>query len=151
MESRSKHSALRGLKKFRKKAKPKPEPDNPNAIHVMSSDKNYREFQAVELVQVIAKHEGPIWAMKFSLDGLYLATGGQDAVLRIWTVESDVKEMHTSPSERKSEDTVEDQVDRVIFMKDPERSFLGHTAPVIDVSWSRSSFILSASMDKVWI
>lgn len=117
----------------------------------MSSDKNYREFQAVELVQVIAKHEGPIWAMKFSLDGLYLATGGQDAVLRIWTVESDVKEMHTSPSERKSEDTVEDQVDRVIFMKDPERSFLGHTAPVIDVSWSRSSFILSASMDKVWI
>ncbi|KAJ3289210.1 WD repeat-containing protein 44 [Borealophlyctis nickersoniae] len=30
---------------------------------------------------------GPIWAMRFSNDGKYLAAGGQDCVLRVWIVD----------------------------------------------------------------
>jgi WD repeat-containing protein 44 len=38
------------------------------------------------LVQGIRAHNGPIWVAKFSPDGQFLATGGQDAVLKIWQV-----------------------------------------------------------------
>ncbi len=30
----------------------------------------------------------------------------------------------------------------------PHRSYAGHEADVLDVAWSRSQFLLSASMDK---
>jgi WD40 repeat protein len=31
-------------------------------------------------------HEGHIWAMSFSRDGRYLASGGQDGIVRVWEV-----------------------------------------------------------------
>jgi WD40 repeat protein len=37
-------------------------------------------------VQGIRAHNGAIWVAKFSPDGQFLATGGQDAVLKIWQV-----------------------------------------------------------------
>jgi WD40 repeat protein len=42
----------------------------------------------VRLAQTLQGHEGPIWAMKFSPNGHYLATGGQDTKVIIWCVDS---------------------------------------------------------------
>ncbi len=33
------------------------------------------------------RHQGAVWAIKFSSDGRHLATGGNDAILRVWRVE----------------------------------------------------------------
>ena len=38
------------------------------------------------LVQDIRAHQEPIWAAKFSPCGFYLATGGKDGVLKIWSI-----------------------------------------------------------------
>ena len=37
-------------------------------------------------VQTIVEHTGPIWAVAVSHDGQFVATGGQDSVVRVWVV-----------------------------------------------------------------
>jgi len=47
--------------------------------------KGTRDFEPY-LVQGVRAHSDSIWVAKFSADGLFLATGGKDAVLKIWQV-----------------------------------------------------------------
>jgi WD40 repeat protein len=55
-------------------------------VAVFSSKKERRDFDDLSIVQSISKHSGTIWSMKFSHDGARLASGGQDAILRVWRV-----------------------------------------------------------------
>ncbi|DBA02066.1 TPA: hypothetical protein N0F65_000313 [Lagenidium giganteum] len=107
-----------------------------NHVQVSASKKDKRDFDDLCLAQTISSHTGTIWTMKFSHDGARLVSGGQDAILRIWKVE-----IETAAS-------AADSAEKRILEPEPERSYQGHTMPIVDVSWSRSNFILSASMDK---
>ncbi|KVI12096.1 G-protein beta WD-40 repeat-containing protein [Cynara cardunculus var. scolymus] len=49
--------------------------------------KSYKEFTALHLSQEIKGHDGSIWAIKFTYDGHYLATAGEDKVIHIWEVQ----------------------------------------------------------------
>ncbi|KAI3649489.1 hypothetical protein MP228_005121 [Amoeboaphelidium protococcarum] len=119
---------------------------------------------------------GPIWAMKFNRDGRYLATGGQDAVLRVWSLVTNMdgdlneqQEPSSLPSQQNGEntfarqETVDSKVNMMsssstgfmksIFKPQPHRVYKGHTADILDISWSKNDFLLSSSMDKtvrVW-
>ncbi|MFS7933203.1 putative transcription factor WD40-like family [Helianthus anomalus] len=56
--------------------------------------KPYKEFTALHMSQEIQGHDGSIWAMKFTNDGQYLASAGEDKVIHIWEVlEFDVMAM----------------------------------------------------------
>lgn len=44
--------------------------------------KQMKELSELRILQKVEAHDGLIWAMKFSPDGLYLASGGQDKVRR---------------------------------------------------------------------
>ncbi|GLJ23687.1 hypothetical protein SUGI_0448640 [Cryptomeria japonica] len=48
--------------------------------------KSCKEFTALFMGQEIKAHQGSIWALKFSLDGRYLASGGQDRTVHVWQV-----------------------------------------------------------------
>ncbi|XP_037437288.1 uncharacterized protein LOC125511488 [Triticum urartu] len=55
-------------------------------VKVRPYKKRSKELSAVYRGQEIRAHKGPIVAMKFSSDGQYLATGGEDGVVRVWRV-----------------------------------------------------------------
>ncbi|CEH16150.1 WD40 repeat-containing protein [Ceraceosorus bombacis] len=146
------------------------------------------------------------WAMKFSLDGKYLAIAGQDTVVRVYAVldspEARTKEiadarakaaamfngqatstnaglcpfdgklgaasasttslgtangggasrpgsLRTRPSLNFNTPGGNNGVpDLPVFSSEPVREFRGHTNDVLDLSWSKGGFLLSASMDK---
>ena len=106
-------------------------------VYAHNNKDHHREFPGVQVVQKLTQHQGPIWAMKFSHDGLYLASAGQDTVIRVFQVIAHMGDNRPSRTEHG------------LFQPVPTKVFEGHTLPVIDLSWSRSHFLLSASMDKV--
>lgn len=55
-------------------------------VKVKAYRKKSKELSAVYGEQVVKAHDGAILTMKFSPDGRYLASGGDDGVVRIWQV-----------------------------------------------------------------
>ncbi|KIW00038.1 hypothetical protein, variant [Verruconis gallopava] len=95
--------------------------------------------------------ENAVWALEFSKDGKYLAAAGQDKIIRVWQVLS-------SPEERRENELEEDddaqsvhhrmRLDAPVFQRRAIREYEGHEGPIIDLSWSKNNFLLSASADK---
>ncbi|KAJ3690346.1 hypothetical protein LUZ61_019510 [Rhynchospora tenuis] len=55
-------------------------------IKIHTRKKHWRELSEVYMCQEFKAHDGAILAMKFSPDGKFLATGGEDGCLRVWRV-----------------------------------------------------------------
>ncbi|CAA3006916.1 WD repeat-containing 44 [Olea europaea subsp. europaea] len=58
----------------------------PERIRVRQYGKSVKELTAVYKSQEIQAHNGSIWTIKFSLDGKYLASAGEDCVIHVWQV-----------------------------------------------------------------
>ncbi|KAI3704832.1 hypothetical protein L1987_75061 [Smallanthus sonchifolius] len=58
-------------------------------VKVRQNKKQLKELSAVFIGQDIQAHQGSILTMKFSQNGRYLATSGEDGVVRIWEVVED--------------------------------------------------------------
>ncbi|KAF5734957.1 hypothetical protein HS088_TW15G00456 [Tripterygium wilfordii] len=58
-------------------------------VRVHPCKKRSKELSSLYAVQELVAHEGSILTMKFSLDGRYLATGGEDGIVRVWKVIED--------------------------------------------------------------
>ena len=69
-----------------------------NKVEVTAHRVNEQEFGFMHAVQRIPAHTGPVWAMAFNLTGRYLATGGQDGVLRVWVLNPDPQPYLTEES-----------------------------------------------------
>ncbi|KAI8535857.1 hypothetical protein RHMOL_Rhmol10G0207200 [Rhododendron molle] len=143
-------------RKVTKVSKPIAETPKVNRMKVRQNKKGCKELSAVYLGQEIRAHEGLIWSMKFSPDGHYLASGGQDGVIRIWHVkQSDAHfkglndEGKRSLGRKKASPlsvVIPDKVFRIEEL--PLQEFYGHTSDVLDLAWSKSNCLLSSSKDK---
>ncbi|KAK4778633.1 hypothetical protein SAY86_006161 [Trapa natans] len=58
----------------------------PERVRVRQYGKSFKELTALYKSQEIHAHNGSIWSIKFSLDGKYLASAGEDCVIHIWQV-----------------------------------------------------------------
>uniref|UniRef100_A0AC11CL87 WD repeat domain 44 n=1 Tax=Ovis aries TaxID=9940 RepID=A0AC11CL87_SHEEP len=133
------------------------------------------DFDQVKVVQDLSgEHMGAVWTMKFSHCGRLLASAGQDNVVRIWALKNAFDYFNNmrmkyntegrvspSPSQEslnssKSDTdtgvcsgTDEDPDDKnAPFRQRPFCKYKGHTADLLDLSWSKNYFLLSSSMDK---
>lgn len=116
----------------------------------------------LKLAQTLLFHRGPIWVVKFSSDGRYLCSAGEDSRVIVWSVGdsssdsvSNSMDSEDSESHDSKEEGVVDDSDKasssskpILISSEPYRIFEGHTSDVIDIAWSKSNFILSASLDK---
>ncbi|KAF7825678.1 WD repeat-containing protein 44-like [Senna tora] len=56
-------------------------------VKVRQSGKSQKELSALHLCQEFQAHEGCIWTIRFSWDGHYLASAGEDKVIHVWEVQ----------------------------------------------------------------
>ncbi|ERN15948.1 uncharacterized protein LOC18444256 [Amborella trichopoda] len=70
--------------------------DASERMKVRQHGKSYKELTGLYMCQEIQGHEGSIWSIKFSHDGRYLATAGEDCVIHVWQV----SEAETGPQDR---------------------------------------------------
>ncbi|KAK1646700.1 hypothetical protein QYE76_064505 [Lolium multiflorum] len=70
-------------------ATPPPVPSSSSTserLKVHHSGKSSKDLTGLYMRQEVRAHEGSIWSIKFSTDGRFLATGGEDRVVRVWEV-----------------------------------------------------------------
>ncbi|KAL5672838.1 hypothetical protein ACJX0J_017144, partial [Zea mays] len=58
----------------------------PVRVKVRQYGKSYKEFSGLFMNQEIQAHDGSIWSIRFSPDGRYLASAGEDCVIHVWEV-----------------------------------------------------------------
>lgn len=144
--------------------------------------KRSKELSSLYAGQTFAAHDGIIKKMKFSHDGRYLATGGEDCIVRVWKVlwdgrpkefecsEIDPSCLYFSINDRAEITHIDFDKEKlgkvkrmmkslesayVIFpskvfrlLETPLHEFRGHIREVLDLSWSKNGYLLSASVDN---
>ena len=84
--------------------------------------------------QEIQGHTDSIWVAKFSCDGMYLATGGKDAVLKVWKAiePHEAEGMHIY---FQAHVTLVLEIFPV-FHAEPTREYREHEHDILDIAWS---------------
>jgi hypothetical protein len=146
----------------------------PAYIKVRSSGKKEKEFNRMFLAQELRDEVVPtltrtsttlsqprklrkkrtvedeaVWATAFSNDGKYLAAGGQDKLVRVWTVLSSPDDRNQHEREEETHGGGENtRLSAPVFRQTTVQVFEGHAGPVLDLCWSKNNFLISTSMDK---
>ncbi len=143
----------------RKQRNSQTKPQNP--LGFLFPEKPTSIYDQLKDTQTLSFHQGPIWATAFSLDGRYLATGGKDCRVVVWSVGIDRRGV--SDDDIKREGSAESSINMTmdaemqsnysssafpLLFPIPCRVFREHVDDVIDLSWTRKHFLLSASADK---
>ncbi|KAI4365518.1 hypothetical protein MLD38_021497 [Melastoma candidum] len=126
-------------------------------IKAHHNKKRLIDLSALYSGQDIEAHDGIIWMMKFSPNGQYLATGGEDGTVCIWRVMSvdaslegknggsDIYSKGKSMGHKAS--VV--KPDKIFWIDEsPVQVLRGHSGDILDLAWSSSNRLLSSSTDN---
>lgn len=122
---------------------------DPSVLRVVPVRKSFSDFKKMKIFQELPHlHRGPVWKMKFSHDGKYLATAGQDNKLIIWSVGIASMDDISADVIDEGEVSKPNTIQQSFISPMPHRIFNEHSNDIVDVDWSRMNFLLSASLDK---
>lgn len=95
-------------------------------IHLKQFIKHKKDysFKHLKIVSSIAPHKSSIWSLTLSPDGKYVASGGEDKRLLVFSV-----------------------YDQSPYLK-LEMTWTGHESDIVHLSWSEDNFLLSSSLDS---
>lgn len=124
---------------------------------VLRHRKRCRELTGLFIEQEIRAHEGSIRTMKFSPSGWYLASGGEDCIVRIWQIKEGETSCKCVVENGSANILGKDRSSSLIGMKGanrasivfpkkafkilekPRHEFSGHSGEILDLSWSSSN------------
>ena len=121
------------------------------SVRVSVNRKVYKEFTELRCVQTLRAHEDAVWTMKFNHSGRFLATAGQDRVVRVWELDLEDPRDDVSLSDDVVQKTARGRMSirgESVFKDTPRREYRGHRGDVLDLCWSHTDWLLSSSMDK---
>lgn len=152
-------------------------PPPPKYIKVRSHGKKEKDFNRVFLAQELRGRTGveiaqtggrlvkngvprsgdtrkdgnAIWAMEFSKDGRHLAAGGKDFVVRVWAVlaTKEDRQAHELEEDAADKDGESFRLNAPVFKRKTVQEYTGHTASVLDVSWSKVRVFLSVGWSSL--
>ncbi|KAK3154726.1 hypothetical protein QOZ80_2BG0194380 [Eleusine coracana subsp. coracana] len=98
----------------------------PDRVKVRQYGKSYKELSGLFMTQEIQAHTGSIWSIKFSPDGRYLASAGQDCVIHVW----EVVEFERVPKETDVEDNEVCNPFRAMECNESSEPMVSSAAPI---------------------
>lgn len=126
---------------------------------VKSKNKRDREFDRLFLAQelrwhndrleradtkISSKSEKPdkdaIWALSFSTDGKYLAAGGENKSVKIWSVLSNEEDREAQEIEDNEYPSAAVQMKAPVFNSTPVQTYTDHDGAILDLQWSKVSY-----------
>eukprot|EP00002_Diphylleia_rotans_P010311 TRINITY_DN2076_c0_g1_i11.p1 TRINITY_DN2076_c0_g1~~TRINITY_DN2076_c0_g1_i11.p1 ORF type:complete len:781 (-),score=123.33 TRINITY_DN2076_c0_g1_i11:208-2550(-) len=110
------------------------------SVKVIANKKDAPIWKHAYVTQEFKAHKCSIWSLSVDNQGTLLASGGADGTLFVWDL---------TGSKRLAQENNEIEV--LSLSESPKYVFSGHSAGIVDIKWSKDSFILSASCDKTAI
>ena len=106
-------------------------------VRVLSHKKRDKDFANLFRWQTLRAHTGAIRVMEFNRCAKYLATAGEDALIKLWELDPRLEENRLRRS-------------GIAYIKrnTPGVVFQGHMSDVTAISWSKNDFLLSGSADR---
>jgi WD40 repeat protein len=138
-------------------------PQPTSYVKTKSKNKRDREFDRLFLAQELRwqgastkssqsrlgkgekQDQDAIWAIAFSRDGQYLAAGGENNVVKVWSVlaTEDERQAQDAEEEENARTNTSVQMRASVFRSAPLRTYTDHEGAILDLSWSKVSFLLS--------
>lgn len=121
-------------------------------VRVHAHRKSQEHLRYIRKVHEIHAHRGPIRCLAVSKTGRFLASAAADAKVHIWEIVSNnpVKE-ENSFGDRKTEQARGSSSQHYGYLGSdgvPKITFSEHCSDILDMSWSKNDFLLTASLDK---
>jgi WD40 repeat protein len=124
-------------------------------VRVSPHKKTRAEFRHLRRFQLLDAHSGPVRVLALSPSGLYLSSGGADAVVHIWRISSRGTDFHENSGSNgllvSAPNHVETPQTTEPFLCDsaaPYRTYRAHSGDIIAMSWSKNDFLLTGGLDR---